>query len=229
MSKLSLFAQIKTFIASHLVPVIISSTVVVTGITAGVVAIVINSSSEQNVSDAGNPISEQENSNEPEDTKNNDSNNSDNSDTQISEDNVSSDTQKPTETSKPATSSNQTTNNQPSQSQSTTKPNSSSSTQTPAQPTQPSQPTQPQTPTKTEYFYVCKGTISDPAKKAQMLAEFPGADDYITLTLNGPYRITDCWEEFKNSTMVDPNYTKYFTWQLIECNSFEEMDSYLTR
>lgn len=160
MSKLSLFTQIKTFIASHLVPVIITSTVVVVGITAGVVAIAMSSSSEQNVSDASEPTLEQNNDSKSEDTKtDNSGNNSDSSNNQISEDKISSDTQKPTETSKPTASSNQTTNNQPSQSQSETNSSSSSSTQTPTQPAQPAQPAQPTTPVDNRvwgmkpYFY----------------------------------------------------------------------------
>lgn len=223
MSKTTFFAKIKLFISSHLVPVIATSSILVLGISAGVVAIIINNQPKQEApeaSDNSQEISKEEK--EPE--------NSDNTE-EKSEDN-SSEQDKPNNSANTA----QNQNNTSSQTNPTKQPSSSGSSSnnanlnSPATPNKPSTPTQPTTPVepaKTEYFYVCKGTIPDPATKAQMLAEFPEAKDYITLTLNGPRKVTNCWDEFKNSSMVDPNYTKYFTWQLIECNSFEEMNSYL--
>jgi len=227
MSKITLFAKIKLFISSHLVPVIATSAILVVGVSAGVVAIVLNSQPKQETSSnqedtdlAQNPENEKP---KQEDETNNKTENSD-------PDTDAGDKSAEQNTSKPNTSQNQNSGSsqtkpveKPSNSNTNSSSNNSSSSQTPA----PSQPTAPTQPTKTEYFYVCKGTIPDPNTKAQMLAEFPGADDHITLTLNGPRKVASCWDEFKNSSMVDPNYTKYFTWQLIECNSFEEMNSYL--
>lgn len=228
MSKITFLAKIKLFISSHLVPVIATSAILVVGVSAGVVAIVINNQPKQETSlNQENTNLAQNSENEKpkqEDETDNKTENSDNSATDTD------DKMAEQNTSKPNTSQNQNSGSsqpkpveKPSNSNTNSSSNNSSSSQTPT----PSQPNTPAQPTKTEYFYVCKGTIPDPATKAQMLAEFPEAKDYITLTLNGPRKVTSCWDEFKNSSMVDPNYTKYFTWQLIECNSFEEMNSYL--
>lgn len=219
MSKITFLAKIKLFISSHLVPVIATSAILVVGVSAGVVAIVINNQPKQETS------SNQENTDLAQNSENEKPKQEDETDNKTEDSNPDTNA-----SAKPNTSQNQNSSSsqtkpveKPSNSNTNNNSNNSSSSQTPA----PSQPTTPTQPAKTEYFYVCKGTIPDPATKAQMLAEFPEAKDYITLTLNGPRKVTSCWDEFKNSSMVDPNYTKYFTWQLIECNSLEEMNSYL--
>ena len=220
MSKTAFLVKIKLFISSHLVPVIATSSILVVGVSAGAVAIIINNQPKQEIPDNSQEVSKEEK--EPENSDNAEEKSEDNSSEQDKSDNSASTTQNQNSTSsqpKPT--------EQPSSSNSSSNNANSNSPATPSKPSTPTQPTTPVEPTKTEYFYVCKGTIPDPALKAQMLAEFPGADDHITLTLNGPRKVTSCWDEFKNSSMVDPNYTKYFTWQLIECNSLEEMNYYL--
>lgn len=226
---LSLLAKTKQFIANHLSLVLIASGAAIVCISIMAVVIIANNQPQETSRQTDNvaqEYDEQEDNHSTEDLEDaTDSDDADDkSDSATQAQNEASHQPQPVEKPSSSVASNNSSSSNSSQSATSTTPATPS---TPSPSETPTTPTQPQEPAKTEYFYVCVGNISDPAIKAQMLEEFPGAEDNITLTMNGPYKLTDCWDNLKNSTMVDPNYLRYFTWQLIECGSYEEMNSYL--
>lgn len=234
MSKITFLAKIKLFISSHLVPVIATSAILVVGVSAGVVAIVINnqpkqetSSNQENTDLAQNSENEKPKQEAETDNK---TENSDSSATNT--DNKSAEQN----TSKPNTSQNQNSGSsqtkpveKPSNSNTNSNSNNSSSSQTPA-PSQPNTPAQPTQPEKTVYHYVCLGTSNDPVVKQELKDMFSGGQDYMMYTFpENSAKITNCTTKLQSMSV--PDVTKKLNWQLIEFNSAEELfrwsDDYL--
>ena len=163
MKSASALAKIKLFISSHLVPVIATSSILVVGVSAGVVAIIINSQPKQEIpeiSDNSQEVGKEEK--EPESSDNAEEKSEDNSSEQDKSDNSASTTQNQNSTSsqpKPT--------EQPSSSNSNSN-NSNSNSSSPTTPNKPSTPTRPTTPTDNRvwgvkpYFYKENGVYYCP-------------------------------------------------------------------
>lgn len=225
MSKITFLAKIKLFISSHLVPVIATSAVLVVGVSAGVVAIVLNNQPKQETS------LNQENTDLAQNSENEKPKQEDKTDNKIENSGSSTnagDKSPEQNTSKPNTSQNQ--NNGSSQSKPVEKPsnsdtnnnsNNSGSNQTPA-PSKPNIPNQPTQPEKTVYYYACLGTSEDPTVKQELQAIFAGNQDYMVYTFfENPEKITNCLTKLQGMSV--PDITKKLNWQLIEFGSAEEL------
>lgn len=237
MSKISLLNQIKTFIASHLVPVITTSAVVVVGVTAGIAAIVVNNKQEiPNATETSEPTEEKETESKPNEVADNKTE-SDNKTTSSTNSDKSTTNTSNAEQTKPNTTQNQVSNNQP---QNTQKPNTSSSststtapskpntTTQPSQPTTPTTPTQPTTPVepekptvKTDYYYLCVGTTNDPTIKAEIQGGVSGAQDFMVYSFERKAPITNCLDELHKMSV--PDVANKLSWKLREFNTFDEL------
>ncbi len=233
MSKITFLAKIKLFISSHLVPVIATSVILVVGVSAGVVAIVINNQPKQETSsNQENTDLAQNSENEKPKQEAETDNKTENSDP----DTNAGDKSAEQNTSKPNTSQNQNSGSsqtkpveKPSNSNTNSNSNNSSSSQTPA-PSQPNTPAQPTQPEKTVYHYVCLGTSNDPVVKQELKDMFSGGQDYMMYTFpENSAKITNCTTKLQSMSV--PDVTKKLNWQLIEFNSAEELfrwsDDYL--